>query len=67
MLASGAELEINRDHAGIIELQARWNPAAGSASSRSITSITHRPDLWGHLGMAREVAAITGKRTARSR
>src|SRR5581483_9348815 len=21
-------------------------------------SITHRPDLWGHLGMAREVAAI---------
>jgi phenylalanyl-tRNA synthetase beta chain len=25
-------------------------------------SITHRPDLWGHLGMAREVAAILGKR-----
>ena len=24
-------------------------------------SITHRPDLWGHYGMAREVAAITGK------
>ncbi len=24
-------------------------------------SITHRPDLWGHHGMAREVAAITGK------
>jgi len=23
-------------------------------------SITHRPDLWGHHGMAREVAAITG-------
>ena len=22
--------------------------------------ITHRPDLWGHYGMAREVAAITG-------
>jgi phenylalanyl-tRNA synthetase beta chain len=25
-------------------------------------SLTHRPDLWGHFGMAREVAAITGKR-----
>jgi len=25
-------------------------------------SLTHRPDLWGHLGMAREVAAITGKK-----
>jgi phenylalanyl-tRNA synthetase beta chain len=25
-------------------------------------SITHRPDLWGHYGMAREVAAITGHR-----
>jgi phenylalanyl-tRNA synthetase beta chain len=24
-------------------------------------SLTHRPDLWGHLGLAREVAAITGK------
>ncbi|MFW0837898.1 MAG: phenylalanine--tRNA ligase subunit beta [Candidatus Komeilibacteria bacterium] len=25
-------------------------------------SITHRPDLWGHYGMAREVAAITGSK-----
>jgi phenylalanyl-tRNA synthetase beta chain len=24
-------------------------------------SLTHRPDLWGHYGMAREVAAITGQ------
>lgn len=23
-------------------------------------SLTHRPDLWGHLGIAREIAAITG-------
>ncbi len=23
-------------------------------------SLTHRPDLWGHIGMAREVSAITG-------
>lgn len=25
-------------------------------------SLTHRPDLWGHHGMAREVAAILGRR-----
>lgn len=25
-------------------------------------SITHRPDLWGHYGFAREIAAITGKK-----
>ncbi len=25
-------------------------------------SITHRPDLWGHHGMAREVAAIWAAR-----
>jgi len=27
-------------------------------------SITHRPDLWGHLGMAREVAAIKPEKTS---
>src|ERR1700685_2793307 len=25
-------------------------------------SLTHRPDLWGHYGMAREVAAITHRK-----
>ena len=30
-------------------------------------SLTHRPDLWGHYGMAREVAAILGQAIARSR
>ncbi len=25
-------------------------------------SLTHRPDLWGHYGIAREVAAITGEK-----
>ena len=48
--------------------RARRCPAAcRTASSRSITSrITHRPDLWGHHGMAREVAAILGQTAARS-
>ena len=62
MLASAAELGINQDHAGIIELsRARKFPHPDSVIEIDNKSITHRPDLWGHYGMAREVAAITGK------
>jgi phenylalanyl-tRNA synthetase beta chain len=63
MLASAAELGINRDHAGIIELAdaAIDLPAPDSIIEIDNKSITHRPDLWGHYGMAREVAAITGR------
>jgi phenylalanyl-tRNA synthetase beta chain len=65
MLASGAELGINRDHAGVIELQAEIGaPIPGCRPDSVIEidnkSITHRPDLWGHHGLAREVAAILG-------
>ncbi|MCC7340774.1 MAG: phenylalanine--tRNA ligase subunit beta, partial [Bryobacterales bacterium] len=72
MLASGAELGINRDHDGILDL-AEFAEAAGLQPGDSIPgcapdsiieidnkSLTHRPDLWGHFGMAREAAAITG-------
>ncbi len=64
MLASGAELGINRDSAGIIELESQVGapiPGCGPDSIIEIDnkSLTHRPDLWGHFGMAREVAAIT--------
>jgi phenylalanyl-tRNA synthetase beta chain len=67
MLASGAELGINKDHSGIIELDSQVGaPLAGCLADAAIEidnkSITHRPDLWGHLGMALEVAAITGTR-----
>jgi phenylalanyl-tRNA synthetase beta chain len=71
MLASGAELGVNRDEAGIVvldgELAAELAGAIGTplpnCAPDSIIeidnkSITHRPDLWGHFGMAREVAAI---------
>ena len=65
MLASGAELGINRDPAGILETGAGRcaQPAALPDSIIEIDnkSITHRPDLWGHHGMAREVAAILRK------
>jgi phenylalanyl-tRNA synthetase beta chain len=63
MLASAAELEINKDHSGIVELDGPVElPASDSVIEIDNKSITHRPDLWGHYGMAREVAAITGKR-----
>jgi phenylalanyl-tRNA synthetase beta chain len=67
MLASGAELGVNKDHDGIVELPAGTavgEPVPGCAPDAAIEidnkSITHRPDLWGHHGMAREVAAILG-------
>ncbi|HZU28130.1 MAG TPA: phenylalanine--tRNA ligase subunit beta [Bryobacteraceae bacterium] len=59
MLASGAELGINRDAAGIVELESdRLTLAPDSIIDVDNKSLTHRPDLWGHHGMAREVAAI---------
>lgn len=62
MLASASELEINRDHTGILELRDDDQiPFPDHAIEIDNKSITHRPDLWGHHGMAREVAAITGK------
>jgi len=63
MLASGAELGINRDAAGILDFEAEpGDPVPGCEPDHIIEidnkSLTHRPDLWGHFGMAREVAAI---------
>ncbi len=67
MLASAAELGISRDNSGILELS---NAIPGGPLSAlrpdwiidiDNKSLTHRPDLWGHVGMAREVAAIVGQ------
>ncbi len=66
MLASGAELGINKDGEGILELSGLQpgDSLPGCQPDFIIEidnkSLTHRPDLWGHYGMAREVAAITG-------
>jgi phenylalanyl-tRNA synthetase beta chain len=67
MLASAAELGINRDHAGLLDLSG-IEPGQRLDCLRpdwiieiDNKSLTHRPDLWGHYGMAREVAAITGR------
>lgn len=63
MLASGAELGLNRDADGILELDVEPGAALPGCAPDSIIeidnkSITHRPDLWGHHGLGREVAAI---------
>ncbi len=67
MLASGKELAINDDHDGILEISDKVS--AGTALSEvydlddTIIEIenkmfTHRPDLFGILGIARELAGI---------
>ena len=60
MLASASELGINKDHSGIVEIAALDRLCPDSIIEIDNKSITHRPDLWGHHGMAREVAAILG-------
>jgi len=59
MLASALELGMGSDHSGIVELESEVLPAPDTVIEVDNKSLTHRPDLWGHHGMAREVAAIT--------
>ena len=68
MLLAMDELGIGEDHAGIIELP---SDAIVGTNLKDIfpiddviveidnKSLTNRPDLWGHYGIAREIAAIT--------
>lgn len=65
MLASPAELGISRDNSGLLAIESSepGAPLPGLAPDWVIEidnkSLTNRPDLWGHHGLAREVAAIT--------
>lgn len=59
MLASALELGIGSEHAGIVELESQALLAPDTIIEVDNKSLTHRPDLWGHHGIAREVAAIT--------
>lgn len=69
MLASAKELDLFEDHTGIIELDATAGAGAMFADVYELNdylldienkSLTHRPDTFGIIGFAREVAAIQG-------
>ena len=70
MCCSEAELGISDDHSGIMEI---FDDVPLGTDIKSIydiddiifevdnKSLTNRPDLWGHYGIAREFATITGR------
>lgn len=70
MLASAKELDLFEDHTGILEVDADAAPGSDFAEVYELNdylldienkSLTHRPDTFGIVGFAREVAAIQGK------
>ncbi len=70
MCCSAKELGISEEHSGIMELDpALINgtdlkeifPIEDIIFEVDNKSLTNRPDLWGHYGMAREFAALTGQ------
>lgn len=70
MCCSAKEIGISDDHAGIMELDASFKNGTDIKDIYPIDdvvfevdnkSLTNRPDLWGHYGIAREFAALVGK------
>jgi phenylalanyl-tRNA synthetase beta chain len=68
MCCSVKELNIGDDHSGILELPEdapvgkdikEYLPIEDIIVEIDNKSLTNRPDLWGHYGIAREIAAIT--------
>lgn len=67
MLASAKELDLYDDHDGILEVDAHAEPGTSFADEYRLNdylldienkSLTHRPDTFGVIGFAREVAGI---------
>ncbi len=70
VLLSEKELGLSDDHSGVLELPQDAPVGAALPDVLPVEdwvfevdnkSITHRPDLWGHLGLAREIGAMTGR------
>jgi len=71
MLCAEDELGLGEGHDGLLELAADAPVGTSMAEYLNLKrdvlldidnkSITHRPDLWGHYGMAREFSAAFGK------
>lgn len=71
MICSERELALSDAHEGIWVLPAASAPGASLAAALGVDdwvieidnkSLTHRPDCWGHRGIARELAAIRGRK-----
>jgi phenylalanyl-tRNA synthetase beta chain len=69
MLASLSELAISEDHSGILEIDEKAKPGQALAEVYALNDtvidienkmFTHRPDCFGVLGVARELAGIQG-------
>lgn len=69
MLASAKELDIADDHSGIVEIDEDIQPGTAFADAYRLNDtiidienkmFTHRPDGFGNLGVARELAGIQG-------
>lgn len=68
MLASSKELDVNDDHSGILEIDVEAKPGDNFADIYNLAGdgiidienkmFTHRPDGFGNLGVAREIAGI---------
>lgn len=70
MLASAAELAISDDHDGILKVEDGIKPGTSFIEAFGMDDtiidienkmFTHRPDCFGQLGVARELAGIQGK------
>ncbi len=70
MCCSEAELGFSADHAGILELEdgtplgvdiKTLLPVDDIVFEVDNKSLTNRPDLWGHYGIAREFAVLAGR------
>ena len=70
MCCSAKEIGISDDHEGIMELDDSYAngtdikdiyPVDDVVFEVDNKSLTNRPDLWGHYGIAREFAALTGR------
>ena len=64
---SERELDISQDHSGIIDLPKQYSVGHNIKEYVNLEdiiveidnkSLTNRPDLWGHYGIAREIAAL---------
>lgn len=71
MCLSEKELGISDDNSGIMVLNDKYNigedikniiPIDDIIYEIDNKSLTNRPDLWGHYGIAREIAAITNRK-----